>query len=68
MQRNDSERLLWLFRDAGIDGIGETDIHEEAGINASALGRDDPNDDDYLAALRTAIDRAISRAAGRTDK
>ena len=57
---HDDKRLLWIVRDTGIDQIGNTDLHEEAAINASALGRDEPNDDDYIAAIRTAIDRSMN--------
>jgi hypothetical protein len=53
----DKRRLLFV-RDM-MDGIGDIDLHEEAAINASALGRDEPNDDDYLAAIRTAINAAL---------
>lgn len=60
--RKDERRLLFM-RDL-MDGIGEIDFHEEAAINASALGRDEANDDDYIAAIRTAIDSAIEAEKG----
>lgn len=54
--REDAERLKYVSRI--MDGILDVDFHEEAAINASAFGREEPNDDDYLAAVRTAIDAA----------
>lgn len=54
-------RLKYVSR--MIDGIGDVDLHEEAAINASAFGREEPNDDDYLAAVRTAIDTAAKGKA-----
>lgn len=43
-----------------MDGVGDVDFDEEAAVNASACGREEPNDDDYLAAARTAILVAIA--------
>lgn len=54
--RVDAERLTYIPEI--MDGIGNIDFHEEASINASALGRSEPNSDDYLAAVRAAIDAA----------
>lgn len=54
----DARRILFI-RDL-MDGIGDIDFHEEATINASAFGRDEANDNDYIAAIRTAIDAAIA--------
>ena len=42
--------------DAGITEVGSTDIEEEASISAAENGRDEPYDEDYLNALRIAID------------
>lgn len=67
MDRADAERIRFLA--AGqksdtdpypylCDGFAGIDLHEEAAINASAFGREEPNADDYLAAFRTAIDAA----------
>lgn len=53
----DAARLAAL--ECLVDGIGGIDIHEEAAINASAFGHDEPNRDDYLSAIRTAIDAAM---------
>lgn len=55
----DTDRLLWLVRDVGVDIIGGVDIHQEASIYASVFGREEPNDNDYIAAIRTAIDKAM---------
>lgn len=54
---DDATRLLWLIEDSGIDQIGDVDIHEAACRFADARRRDEPNDDDYLNAIRYAIDR-----------
>lgn len=54
----DSARMLWLVRDSGVDQIGEIDLHAEASIYAQIFGRAEANDDDYIAAIRTAIDSA----------
>lgn len=53
----DSKRLLFLSN--VFDGLGGVEIHEQASIYASAFGREEPNDDDYLAAVRDAIDSAM---------
>lgn len=53
----DAKRLLWISTE--IDQFGKIDIHEQAAIYASAFGREEPNDDDYLAATRDAIDDAM---------
>lgn len=58
----DARRILFI-RDL-MDGIGDIDFHEEATINASAFGRDEANDNDYIAAIRTAIDAAIAAEKG----
>lgn len=55
----DTNRLRFLSDLPVFDAYGAVDINEEASICASALGRDEPNSDDYLAAFRTAIDAAI---------
>lgn len=44
-----------------IDGLGDIDLHERATLYASAMGREEPNDDDYAAAVRDAIDAAIAK-------
>ena len=54
----DEKRLLWIVKGAGIDGFGETDIHEIAAGEAAVNDREEPNDADYLFAVRWAIDRA----------
>lgn len=55
----DTDRLMWFVRDVGVDTIGGVDIHQEASIYASTFGREEPNDNDYIAAIRTAIDEAM---------
>lgn len=57
--RGDAVRLLWFVRDVGVDVIGGVDIHQEASILASTFGREEPDDNDYIAAIRTAIDKAM---------
>lgn len=52
----DTKRLRHLANEPVFDVYGEVDLHEEASINASALGREEPTSDDYLAAMRAAID------------
>jgi hypothetical protein len=54
----DSERLAWFAQHSGMDGFGGIDLHDEAQTAASFFGRDEPNGDDYLSAIRTAIDTA----------
>ncbi|MCC7144281.1 MAG: hypothetical protein IT349_19470 [Candidatus Eisenbacteria bacterium] len=55
----DAERLRFVAE--LVDGIGDVDLYEEAGFYASAFGREEPNDSDYIAAVRTAIDAAIAK-------
>lgn len=64
--RADAERLSSLAYPPFCDEYNEVDLHEQAAIYASAFGREEPNRDDYLAALRDAVDafaRAVERAA-----
>ncbi len=63
-QQQDATRLLYV-RDM-MDGIGDVDFHEGAWIAASVQGRDEPNDADYLSAIRTAIDSALSAEGSAT--
>lgn len=56
--RADAARLSSLAYPPFCDEYNEIDLHEQASIYASALGREEPNRDDYLAALRCAIDAA----------
>jgi hypothetical protein len=58
----DTVRLLHLAKEPFFDEYGGVDLHEEASINASVFGRDEPNHNDYLAALRTAIDTAMGES------
>lgn len=51
----DAERLASLaWPEPFCDEYNGIDLHEQASIYASALGRDEPNRDDYVAALRDA--------------
>ena len=57
--KEDAERLASIAWPVPLfDKYYGIALHEEASIYASALGRDEPNRDDYLAALRSAIDDA----------
>ena len=59
----DAERLASLaWPEPFCDEYNGIDLHEQASIYASALGREEPNRDDYLAALRCAIDAARGQA------
>jgi hypothetical protein len=51
---DDSKRLLYLSQQ--MDGLGRFDFHEDAAGIAASRGRDEPTDDDYLDAVRIAID------------
>ena len=63
-RERDTERLYWLVVEDGcFDVMGGIDVHEEAAINASAFGREEPNRDDYIAAIRTVIDMARKESA-----
>lgn len=39
-----------------VDGLGDIDLHERAAENAGFVGREEPNELDYYAACRDAID------------
>ena len=60
--RADAERLSSLAYPPFCDEYNEVDLHEQAAIYASAFGREEPNRDDYLAALRDAVDAALAQA------
>lgn len=60
----DAKRLLWIKE--AMDGIGDVDFHEQAALNAFRNDHDEPDDDDYLDAIRIAIDVAIKRHAATT--
>lgn len=53
----DTNRLL-LVKDM-VDGIGDIDLHEFAAASAAMNGREEPTDDDYLYAIRLAIDTVM---------
>lgn len=57
----DVRRLAWIAGEL-CDNIGDIDLHEEAAINMVVFGRDEPNQGDYAAAVRTAIDAAMQAA------
>lgn len=48
-----------------MDGLGDIDFHERALENANFSGREEPNELDYYAAVRDAIDIFRARAADR---
>lgn len=50
----DAMRLLYIKE--LMDGMGPFDFHEMAAIRAKSAGREEPNDDDYLAAIRASFD------------
>lgn len=55
----DAERLASLvWPEPFCDEYNGVDLHEQASLYASVSRRDEPNRDDYLAALRCAIDAA----------
>ena len=66
MLRADADRLAFLAvgHDASdpypylCDGFAGIDLYEQASIYASALGRQQPSRDDYIAAFRDAVDKA----------
>jgi len=60
----DTDRLRWFAQHSGMDGFAGIDIHEEASISASFFGRDEANSDDYLAAIRSAIDIEMENQKG----
>jgi len=60
--RADAERLSSIAYPPFCDEYNEVDLHEQAAIYASAFGREEPNRDDYLAALRDAVDAALAQA------
>lgn len=53
----DAARLLFAFVDC--DGYGDICFYDRALVYASAFGRDKPNDNDKLAAIRDALDAAM---------
>lgn len=57
--RKDAERLRYLGDEPFCDEYGGVDLHEQASKHATANGREEPNSDDYLAAVRDAIDSAM---------
>jgi hypothetical protein len=56
--RQDGARLLWLIRDAGIDGWAGSarDRYDVAQEVAAQAGREEANDSDELTAIRMLID------------
>ena len=61
----DAERLHWLaIVSLGIDEIGGIDLHERAyshflNRRGDEAGEKEPNEADYVAAIRDGIDEAI---------
>lgn len=62
----DTKRLLF-FKDC-IDGIGRFDFHEDAAGIAANRGREEPTEDDYLDAIRIAIDMTTSEGWPKAEK
>lgn len=58
----DAERLIWLVEDIGISGIGSVDLYERAAEFAELAGKDEPDNDDLLSAVRCAIDKQLEQA------
>jgi hypothetical protein len=57
--RVDAERIASLaWPSPFCDEYGGVDIHQQASVYASAFGRKEANRDDYIAAVRDAIDAA----------
>lgn len=56
--QQDTQRLVWLIQICGLDDLGGGDMHDKAFEFAEIFGRTEPNDEDYLAAFRTVIDKA----------
>lgn len=54
---NEDEKRL-LFMSGTFDEMAGIDLHERASTYALGSGREEPNDDDYLNAVRDAIDAA----------
>lgn len=54
--RKDRDMLLFFVHDyCMVDAVGDVDLHVDALANACAHGREDPNDEDYIAAIHAAI-------------
>lgn len=63
--REDAQRLRWfVMDDLSVDEIGGLDLHSLASDNAIESGRKEPNNDDYLRAIRIAIDAAMQPSGG----
>jgi hypothetical protein len=60
VEPDDAMRLLYLKQ--LMDGVGPYDFHEMASISATAAGREEPSDADYLTAIRATLD-GVMRAS-----
>ena len=58
----DAERFASFAFPPFCDEYAGVDLYEQASIYASASGREEPNRDDYVAALRDAVDAAMAQA------
>lgn len=56
LETDDKDALRLLYLQQIMDGFGPYDFHEMASITATAAGREEPNDADYLAAIRATLD------------
>ncbi|MFA5606794.1 MAG: hypothetical protein WDA07_06355 [Leucobacter sp.] len=60
--RADAERFASFAFPPFCDEYAGVDLYDQASIYASAFGREEPNRDDYVAALRDAVDAAMAQA------
>ena len=58
----DAERFTSFAFPPFCDEYAGVDLYDQASIYASAFGREEPNRDDYVAALRDAVDAALAQA------
>ena len=56
----DALRLLYLTQT--MDGLGDHDLHRLASNNAENNGREEPDDSDYLQAMRFMVDAEMRDA------
>jgi len=60
--RADAERFASFAFPPFCDEYAGVDLYDQASIYASAFGREEPNRNDYVAALRDAVDAAMAQA------
>lgn len=64
-EHEDTRRLRWMANEPILDFINNGDVHAQAAIYASYSDRQEPNEDDYLAAFRDAVDDGMDEGDGR---